>query len=191
MTSSAPPLPESLVASVRIVFGEWTAVSLAIENEWGGGGTREKALALLDRTLHALNTPVVHRDELEVFLDGALVDDFNVEAEDESPRQVAELLCLLHSEARAGVTTTADALAQRAAARGAKTWVDAPVQTRRRADDESSDDGTDDEGEEGDAMDMGGGGGGSSSGEGGKRQEPIVDDDGFQMVTRSGRGRRG
>tara|TARA_B110001452_G_scaffold257570_1_gene251905 strand:- start:1530 stop:2084 length:555 start_codon:yes stop_codon:yes gene_type:complete len=174
-------LPDFFVTAVRHVFGEWSALKLAVENEWGGHDTRGKALALLERTLQSLNAPVVHRDEIEMFLDGALMEDFSVEAEDESPRQVAEVLCLLHTEARAGATTTADALA----ARATKTWVDAPLPPgQRRANDDSSDDDEGEEGEEGDeAMDDGAGGGGSSGGS--KRPEPVVDDDGFQMVTRS------
>ena len=173
-------LPDFFVTAVRSVFGEWSALKLAVENEWGGHDTRGKALALLERTLQALNAPVVHRDEIEVFLEGALVDEFNVEADDESPKQVAELLCLLHAEARAGASTTADALA----ARATKTWVDAPLPPgQRRAGDDSSDEDEGEEGEEGEeGMDVGGGGGGSG---GSKRPEPIVDDDGFQMVTRS------
>ena len=84
------PLPEALTRAVHHVFGEWTALCMAVENDWGGQNTRDKALTLLERTLQALNTPVVHRDEVEAFLEDALVEDFNIEAEDESPRQVAE-----------------------------------------------------------------------------------------------------
>ena len=178
--SEGSPLPEALTRAVHHVFGEWTAISMAVENDWGGPSTRDKALSLLQRTLQALNTPVVHRDEVEAFLEDTLVEDFNIEAEDESPRQVAEVLCKLHAEARAGSTTTAALLAERAAAKG-KSWVDAPLPPGRKRAGDSSDDESDD-GE--DDMDMEGGGGGR--GEGSVRQEPVVDDDGFQMVqTRS------
>ena len=174
------PLPEALTHAVYLVFGEWTALSLAVENDWGGQSTRDKALALLERTLEALNTPVVHRDEVQAFLEDALVEDFNIEAEDESPRQVALVLCQLHTEARSGITTTA---AQLAARSKGKSWVDAPLPPDRKRAGDSSDE--DSEGE--DDMDMEGGGGGGGRGEGSVRQEPVVDDDdGFTMVqTRS------
>eukprot|EP00964_Phaeocystis_antarctica_P161975 scaffold135307_cov69-Phaeocystis_antarctica.AAC.2 len=150
---------------------------MAVENDWGGQSTRDKALSLLERTLQALNTPVVHRDEVEAFLEDTLVEDFNIEAEDESPKQVAEVLCKLHAEALAGITTTAALLAERAAAKG-KSWVDAPLPPGRHRAGDSSDDESDD-GE--DDMDMEGGGGG---GEGSARQyqAPEIDDDGFQTV---------
>ena len=152
------PLPEALTRAVHHVFGEWTALCMAVENDWGGQNTRDKALTLLERTLQALNTPVVHRDEVEAFLEDALVEDFNIEAEDESPRQVAEVLCKLHAEALAGSTATAALLAERAAAKG-KSWVDAPLPPGRHRAGDSSDDESDD-GEDGMDMEAGGGGGG-------------------------------
>ena len=84
---------EILQRAIRAVFGEWTALHLAVENEWGGHDTRDKALSLLQRVLDGLSGAApVYRDELEPVLEAALLDEFNVEAEDESPRQVAELL---------------------------------------------------------------------------------------------------
>jgi pre-rRNA-processing protein TSR2 len=173
--------------AVHVIFGEWTALKLAVENEWAGHSTRDRALALLQRVLSGmLSASTVHRDELEDLLDTALLDEFNIDAEDDSPSQVAQLLCVLHAEAKAGATATADTLLQRAASRPGSSWVEAPPPPRVRGDDDSDDDEVDDD------SDDGGGGamvmdeeGGSSS-----RQAPIVDDDGFQMVSR-GRGRRG
>lgn len=183
----------TLTRAVHIVFGEWTCLRLAVENEFAGGGTRERALALLQRVLTALLTSqTVHRDELEDLLDLALLDDFNIEAEDESPKEVAMLLCQLHAEAKAGSTMTADALFQRAAAKGTRSWVEVPPPPRVKNDDDSSDDDMcDDDDNEGGG---GGGGGGRSTMDTEMEQqgppEPVVDEDGFQMV-QSGRGRRG
>ena len=195
-----------MLRAVPLVFGEWTALKLAVENQWGGSDTRDKALALLRTVCDGLSSAaVVHRDEIEMLLDQvcdrrdcarraplplsaagpfgqALMDDFNVEAEDDSPSQVAQVLCTLHAEARQGGSATADAIIQKAAAHGAATWVDhAPPPPPSRADDSSDDD----DGEEGDgggdAMDTDQGAGGKSGG----REPPQVDDEGFTMVTRS------
>eukprot|EP00967_Tisochrysis_lutea_P007690 scaffold9181_cov37-Tisochrysis_lutea.AAC.4 len=115
-----------LSRAVHAVFAEWTALGMAVENEWGGRATRDKALQLLHRVLTGLlSSSAVHVEELEELLDSvralargrtsaerfkfsplspcsgssqALLDDFNVEAEDDSPAQVARLLCTLHSE---------------------------------------------------------------------------------------------
>ena len=102
-TTTAMSTLDILQRAIRAVFGEWTALHLAVENEWGGHDTRDKALALLQRVLDGLSGAApVYRDELEPVLEAALLDEFNVEAEDESPRQVAELLCKMHAEALAG-----------------------------------------------------------------------------------------
>lgn len=190
-----PPVPspeqlqhaaEQLTRAVHVIFGEWTALRLAVENEWAGGGTRERALALLQRVRDGLlASAVVHRDELEDVIDNALVDDFNIEADDESPLEIATLLCALHTEARAGVTKTADVLLARSA--GKRTWVEVPPPPRQRGEDDSSDEDIDDDND-------GGGGGGTSAmdedmGGGCVRAAPEVDEDGFQMVSpRRGRG---
>jgi pre-rRNA-processing protein TSR2 len=191
--SSSEHAKATLVRAVHVVFGEWTCLRLAVENEWAGSGTRGRALVLLQRVVDGLlASAIVHRDELEDVLDTALVDDFSIEAEDESPRQVAELLCALHTEARMGVTTLADQVLARAA--GRSTWVEVPPPPRSRDDDSSDEDcGSD--------CEMGGDGGGGGSGsqargepmdeEAGARHEPEVDEDGFQVVaSRKGRGKR-
>lgn len=188
----APPAQIVFTRAVHVVFGEWTALKLAVENEFAGGGTRTRALALLQRVLDGLlASTVVHRDELQELLDIALLDDFNIEAEDDSPQQVAEVLCALHAEALTGSTATAEALLARAA--GKQTWVEVPPPPRA-AGDSSDDDCEDDDDDHGGG---GGGGGGVASamdddeGASQPRPEPEVDEDGFQMVSsRRGRGGR-
>ena len=177
--------------AVHVVFGEWTCLKLAVENEFAGHKTRERALALLKRVLDGLlSTATVHRDELEDLFEAALIDDFNIEAEDESPRQVAELLVTLHGEAKVGQTTTADFLLQRAAEKHQSSWVVVPPPPKTKTD--SSDDDCSDSDDE-----AGGGGRGASAMDAddadgaAKRNEPEVDEDGFQMVpNRRGRGKR-
>ena len=192
MASTSPPHVLKFSAAIRAVFGEWTALRLAVENEWAGSQTRERALSLLQRVHDGLlSSATVHRDEVEDLLEQSLVDDFNVEAEDESPNQVAHVLCQLHAEAKAGGSATADLLLQRTA--GTATWVD--VAPPPRVHGESSDD-DDDEGEEGEDEDGGSGGRGGpapmDAEEGsGRRPEPQVDEDGFTMVQTRSRTRGG
>jgi len=205
ITAQQQHAAETLARAVHVVFGEWTALRLAVENEWAGAGTRERGLALLQRVRDGLlSSAAVHRDELEDLLDAALIDDFNIEAEDDSPAQIAVLLCALHTEARAGVTTTADTLLQRSA--GKSTWVEVPPPPKAPGAEDSDDDCIDeDEEDEGGGggggggsssgvMDMdedGGGGGGGEGGGGGRRVAPEVDEDGFQAVAPRRNPRRG
>lgn len=186
-TSSTQESPAAVALSraVHAVFGEWTAMKLAVEMEWGGSGTRDRALALLQRVLSGLlSTATVHRDELQDLLEEAMLDDFNVEAEDESCAQVAELLCKIHSEALVGGTATADLVLGRNA--GRSSWVTVPPPPRVRGEDDSDSDDTDCDDDDAAA---GGGPCAMDDGEGRapRRPEPVVDDDGFQMVQTRGR----
>jgi pre-rRNA-processing protein TSR2 len=176
----ANPVLDAMLRAVPVVFGEWTCLKLAVENEWGGPATREKALGLLQRIMDGLaGSAEVHRDEVESLLEAALIDDFSIEAEDESCKEVAQILFMLHYEARQGQTTTAEALIQRATARGTASWVDVAPPRAARKDDSSDEDISDDEEGDGSApMDMEGGGGSS------RRAPPEVDEDGFQTVAR-------
>jgi pre-rRNA-processing protein TSR2 len=160
---------------------------------WGGNQSRERALTLLKRVLDGLlGTATVHRDEVEDLLDMALLDDFNIEAEDNSPRDVAELLVRLHAEAKAGSTATADALLLRASGKGL-TWVECPPPAKVH-DDSSDDDDEGEEGEEGAATPRDGGRPSAmnaediSDGAGSSKPTPVVDEDGFTTVPTRRRG---
>ena len=201
--SSAAPQPpgaatdvstNTFVRAVHVVFGEWTCLKLAVENEWGGRQSRERALALLKRVLDGLlASATVHRDELRDLLDVTLLDDFNIEAEDDSPDQVAEVLLTLHAEAKVGTTATADMLIARAGGKGS-TWVECPPPPKTQ--DSSDDDDCSSDEDEGGGTPRGGGGAGAmeeemTEEERALRNAPVVDEDGFQMVpNRRGRGKR-
>ena len=176
-------MEERVAAAVRVIFGGWTCLKLAVENEWGGDNTRGKALQLMQTTiLQIANSQAkVHADEVEDFLDQSLVDEFNVEAEDGSPQQVAQLLVTIHREAQNGTSATADELIKRAG--DTRTWVDV-APPRAACNDESSDD--DDVVDASDGEDVVSMDDVEPAGD----VVPILDEDGFQMVTRSGRSRR-
>eukprot|EP00312_Isochrysidales_sp_CCMP1244_P028750 CAMPEP_0202794506 /NCGR_PEP_ID=MMETSP1388-20130828/88179_1 /ASSEMBLY_ACC=CAM_ASM_000864 /TAXON_ID=37098 /ORGANISM="Isochrysis sp, Strain CCMP1244" /LENGTH=165 /DNA_ID=CAMNT_0049464353 /DNA_START=15 /DNA_END=509 /DNA_ORIENTATION=+ len=152
-SSSHAEIADVLTRAIHTVFSEWTALGMAVENEWGGRNTRDKALALLQQVCHGmLTSEAVHADELEALLDSALLDDFNIEAEDDSPAQIARLLCTLHAEAKAGQLATANALLAKAAAkRPENNWIAAPLPPKARKAGDSSDE----EGDEGEEAEQG------------------------------------
>lgn len=183
--------PEQLLVTMRqaiqVVFGEWTALIMALENEWGGNASRDKALALLHRVEEGMcSAQQVHADELEDLLDLALIDDFNIEAEDESPKQIAEVLARVHYEFRMGSDETAKMLINRAAAKGVRTWLQGAIPVRKQvsSDEEDLSDAEATQGGENSAMETEGNYGGSS-------RMPVVDEDGFQLVGKGSRGRKG
>ena len=105
---------EQLCYGVRLVFSRWTALLLAVENQWGGPQSPEKARDLVERTVQWLlskKKDQVYDDELEDFFDSELMDNWNTQAEDDSPREVARLVCQVWYETAQGRGDLVNALA--------------------------------------------------------------------------------
>jgi len=77
---------------VSTVYTRWQALILAVEHQWGGVDSRQKANdardELVTRFVNARGS--VHADEVEDYLDDMMIEQFNTEVEDGSTRQVAE-----------------------------------------------------------------------------------------------------
>lgn len=126
--------------------------------------------------------------DLEVTLDEALQVDFNVQAEDDSPYQVARSLVNMHHRVAQGDFSYLESLRQQQPA-SAAACQNADPAAAEESSSSSDDSGSDDD----DAMDA----------EGGEDMDmddtvpappppagPVVDEDGFQVVQRKGRGGR-
>ena len=80
---------------VAAIFRRWTALQLAVENEWGGPASKQKAEELKDNVLEWLleeGAKERYEDDLEDALEDSLTDDFRVNLEDGSAREVARLV---------------------------------------------------------------------------------------------------
>eukprot|EP01067_Filipodium_phascolosomae_P007182 Filipodium_phascolosomae@DN5683_c0_g1_i1.p1 len=83
---------------VQAILSNWTALRLATEGNWAGSETRQHAKNLLDGTLQLFNhdSKKITYDILADFLGDSLAQDFNVELEDESEDEVAQIILQLH-----------------------------------------------------------------------------------------------
>ncbi|KAF2075374.1 hypothetical protein CYY_003350 [Polysphondylium violaceum] len=90
------PADENWIAfemTVNRIFREWTALQLALTNEWGGRATREAAEEMKQDVLDLfLMGKPVYTDQIEAILDESLSQDLNTVAEDGSYKQVAQLI---------------------------------------------------------------------------------------------------
>ncbi|KAJ7298131.1 hypothetical protein O6H91_Y580600 [Diphasiastrum complanatum] len=98
---------EGLVAfteGVKRCLGRWTALQLAVENEWGGPRSMAKAHQLHSDVVSWMAQSRVPRyiDELESLLDDNMISLFSAEIEDGSLEEVAEQIMLLHEECLEG-----------------------------------------------------------------------------------------
>eukprot|EP00903_Cladosiphon_okamuranus_P012918 g12061.t1 len=78
---------------VKAALNQWTALRLAVENNWGGGDSERKAALLEEGLMNLFKTKKeIYKDEVEDFLADFLDDSFSTYAEDDSPAQVAAML---------------------------------------------------------------------------------------------------
>ncbi|EFN51517.1 hypothetical protein CHLNCDRAFT_140215 [Chlorella variabilis] len=184
-----------------LIFTRWTALQLGVANEWGGARSSHKAQELLGDVIGWFYSTKDHEMcDLQDLLDEALQLDFNIQAEDDSPYQVARLLVNMHNQVAAGDFSYVQQMrvAAAAASQVAAASQRAPNGLSEADEDSSS---SDDEG--GDSQD--GSSRNSMDAEGSEdmdvddsgaapqqrqqqQQGPIVDADGFQVVKRKGKG---
>ena len=82
-----------LSRGIQAVFERWTALTMAVVNEWGGFQSKEKAQSLREETLEFLLKDSNKKDDsIEDFLYDCIAEDFNVQLEDESHEEVGKVL---------------------------------------------------------------------------------------------------
>jgi len=88
------------IEGVKNIFSKWTALSLAVDNDWGGKNDGNKKVSqLLNEAVEMFtqkNPPFV--DEVADYLDKFLNDNFNLSIEDGSSDEVAQLIIKLYEE---------------------------------------------------------------------------------------------
>lgn len=135
---------------VRLVFSRWTALQMAVQNEWGGRTSAQKAHQLTVDVVAWLAHSTLPRyiDELEEMLDENMLLSFNTETEDGSLEEVAEQLMLLHEECLQGNYETISKLQMSGSA------VQSIAQSQQLSKDDSEDDNSSEEGQPALEMDI-------------------------------------
>ncbi|XP_010259056.1 PREDICTED: pre-rRNA-processing protein TSR2 homolog isoform X2 [Nelumbo nucifera] len=103
----AQPSPESLSRlseGISLLLSRWTALQMAIENEWGGKDSRQKSeqLAADIFSWFSQSREPHYIDDLENMLDENMVLSFNTDIEDGSIEKVAEQLIVMHEDCQQG-----------------------------------------------------------------------------------------
>jgi pre-rRNA-processing protein TSR2 len=158
--------------SVKLALARWTALRMAVEGEWGGGDTRRKYEILLEEILHVFKyNKAVYADAMADNIGGYVESEFGLLCEDGSVEELAELLSVLAEECK-------NANYDRVKAMHEQVHSLFPIDLKK-AKVKTQDDGV---GLADQAL-------GAISEEAGEREPdvPLVDEDGFTMVRRSGR----
>ncbi|PKA51921.1 hypothetical protein AXF42_Ash008150 [Apostasia shenzhenica] len=89
-----------LEEGISLVLSRWTALQMAVENEWGGRDSRRKydelASSIFSWFIQTKEPRYI--DDLENILDESMVGSFNTEIEDGSIEEVSEQLMITHED---------------------------------------------------------------------------------------------
>jgi pre-rRNA-processing protein TSR2 len=137
-----------LASGVHYCFLQWTALQLAISNEWGGRNSNQKALQLEKDVVVWFAHSRVRRyiDELEELLDDVMNEQFSTQAEDDSIQEVATQLFILHEECSQGNYETVNRLAAGASQSKAASAKSVKAPNENGEESESDEDSMDEEG---------------------------------------------
>ncbi|GMH23746.1 hypothetical protein Nepgr_025589 [Nepenthes gracilis] len=100
-------LPEAAIPKFRegisLLLARWSALQMAVDNEWGGPNSRTAAFQLASEIFDffTLSKETLYIDDLEDLLDKAMIT-LNTDVQDGSIEEVAEKLMVMHEECLEG-----------------------------------------------------------------------------------------
>ncbi|KAG0230708.1 hypothetical protein BGW41_002426 [Actinomortierella wolfii] len=176
---------------VEYLFHSWTALKLAVDGEWGGHESAAKRDWFIDTIVDYFgeNGKNIDTYDLEDILLQIMNDEFSIMLEDQSEQHIAKILEQLYRDCIHGKYDLVETLKQDSQ-KGSGAYHSSRAKGRDDEDDDdddSSDDGEGEEEEEGGSMDVDE----SESSRPARREKtpPQIDEDGFEMVTKSRRRR--
>uniref|UniRef100_A0A0E0AXG0 Pre-rRNA-processing protein TSR2 homolog n=1 Tax=Oryza glumipatula TaxID=40148 RepID=A0A0E0AXG0_9ORYZ len=179
----------ALGEGIGLVFGRWTALQMAVENQWGGRDSRAKADQLAESILSwfANSKGKHYYEDLVDMMYDTVSESFNADFEDGSVEEVAEQLLIMHEECLQSNYSSVEKL------RNSRAQGNAVSQSRKMVvdgDDDSSDDEDDDDDGEPSMMDNEAGSAEKMAVDEPKPSKPVPDADGWTTVPpRRGRGK--
>ncbi|KAG1148921.1 hypothetical protein G6F37_002880 [Rhizopus arrhizus] len=159
---------------VGYILKSWTALKLAVEQDWGGVESAEKRDWMIDVIVDVFGKrgKKTEVDEIEEILSQIMVDEFQVILEDDSPYHVAKHLFGLYNQCVQGDFTEVERLREKFKSQNQF----AASSCMKQASDDEDDSGDDDNDEQGDEDDQ--------DMEEATPEEPLVDEDGWETVRR-------
>ncbi|KAJ6876976.1 pre-rRNA-processing protein TSR2 [Populus alba x Populus x berolinensis] len=126
---------------IRLILSKWSALQLAVENEWGGRGSHLLAEQLASDIFSwfTQSKEPLYIDDLESMLDEAMLS-LNTMIEDGSVEEVAEKLMIMHEECLEGNYSSIQKLRDEGPRMGAHQHVKQAVEDDDDSEDSDGDD---------------------------------------------------
>ncbi len=81
------------------MFRQWTALELAVHNQWGGPNSAQHADELVNNIMDLFDTAEkIYKDDVSLILDDVMEAHFNTICEDESTDELGHLMCVMFNE---------------------------------------------------------------------------------------------
>jgi pre-rRNA-processing protein TSR2 len=91
---------------IQSMFRQWTALSLAVHNQWGGPASAQHADNLVQSMIDLFNTPErIFKDDVSLILDDVMETNFNTICEDESTDELGQIICDMFYQCTTGDLT--------------------------------------------------------------------------------------
>ncbi|KAI6692559.1 hypothetical protein NL676_020269 [Syzygium grande] len=141
---AARQLPEQAAPvfreGVALTLARWSALQMAVDNEWGGRGSRQRADELARDIVawYTQSKEPLYIDDLEDLLYEAMIS-LNTVAEDGSVEEVAEKLMILHEECLEGNFAAVEKLREASLKRVAPAHVKQVVEGEEEEDSDTED----------------------------------------------------
>lgn len=170
---------------VCMVIHKWDELTTAVDNSWGGPNSADKRDWLSGVVIDLFEEKAVDILLIEETLLYAMVDEFDTEIDNDSALEIADLIIKIYKDCAIQNYAHVEALYNRYQEKQSKgeTKINVNVGSDPNNPDSSDDESNDDEEQalelQDDAMAV----------DEPEHQGPIVDDDGFELVTRKGRRR--
>ncbi|KAH8555420.1 Pre-rRNA-processing protein TSR2-domain-containing protein [Umbelopsis sp. PMI_123] len=178
------PNQAAFTEGLNYVLQSWSALKLAVQQEWGGPDSAEKRDWMAETLIEYFGANAKKLDEFDIedILVQIMSDEFHTDLEDGSAYAVSKHLVSMFNQCIHGDYSEVTKLREKVASRSYQ-----PAgQSANNNEDSDDDDDDDDENEvdgEDDAMDV------EEASAPQEPQGPIIDEDGFELVTK-GRRRR-
>ncbi|KAI9287331.1 Pre-rRNA-processing protein TSR2-domain-containing protein [Umbelopsis sp. AD052] len=175
------PNQAAFTEGLHYVLRSWSALKLAVEQDWGGPDSEEKREWMAETLVEYFGANAKRLDEFDVedILVQIMSDEFHTDLEDGSAYAVAKHLVSMFNQCIHGDFSEVAKLREKVASRSNQS----AGQSANNDEDSEDDDDDSEAGDEDDAMDV------EEPSAPQEPQGPIIDEDGFELVTK-GRRRR-
>ena len=117
--SRHPECVVRFVDGISSVFCQWTALELAIHNQWGGPGQGPEQVAALVEEVKSLflGPEIIYKDDISLVLEDFMETYFNTLLEDGSSEEIGELFCNMWRKCSTGDFSVVDEVRRKEAQR--------------------------------------------------------------------------